>query len=121
QVFLTRNEADALHYLDSHSQAGEMALASDEFNAFIPAFTHLRAVSGHKFETVDYEQTELLVNSFFSGGMNDDEMEGQLNTWRVSYIISGVTGETAAYTLPSGINFELFHTVGNVKIYRRIK
>lgn len=89
RVYLSRDEAAALTWLENNAAPLEVASGSDSLNQFIPAFTDLRAVSGHAFETADYLKTAARLEDILSGRLSPTEMAAQLAEWRVSYLIIG--------------------------------
>ncbi|GAB4398225.1 MAG: hypothetical protein OHK0052_21150 [Anaerolineales bacterium] len=65
QLYLTRDEAAALHWIDQNTPAHALFLASPEMGSFIPGYTGRRVFYGHPFETIHAQQMQTLVENFF--------------------------------------------------------
>lgn len=66
QMYLTRDEADALAWIETNTPSDVIVLAMPETGAFIPAFTGRRVQYGHPFETVNAEVQAARVRDFFA-------------------------------------------------------
>ena len=62
QIYLSRDEAQALDWLEANTPETALVLASPDMGMFIPAHTGRRVIYGHPFETVDVGQTNLAIN-----------------------------------------------------------
>jgi hypothetical protein len=67
QLFLTRDEADALAWIETSTPEDSLILSSPDIGLFIPAHTGRRVIYGHPFETVHAVDQKLRVEQFFQG------------------------------------------------------
>ncbi len=74
EIYLTKGELDAFRWLARNMPAGAVVLAAPETGNRIPAFTPLRVIYGHPFETVHAEEMKDLIEKFFSGNLDEDEL-----------------------------------------------
>lgn len=88
-VFLTRDEQEALTWLDRHAETGSVVAAGAFIGMVIPGKTALRVVYGHPFETVNAEQELAFINSFYSGKGDTDQFLAGLVERNVQYIFRG--------------------------------
>jgi len=119
RVYLAPNEAATLAWLDENAAPLQVASGSDSLNQFIPAFTNLRAVSGHEFETVDYLATTARLEALLTGQLSPAELSAQLAEWRVTYLVVGP--REARPTAPDWDALPFLtrlHQAGDVTIYR---
>jgi hypothetical protein len=66
-LYLSRDEADALAWIESSTPSDALILAAPETGLFIPAHTGRRVSYGHPFETVQAESQRSKVEHFFQG------------------------------------------------------
>ena len=89
KLFLAQNEIQALRWIEVNTQSDALILASPDFGLFIPAQTGRRVIFGHPFESINAEQAKMIVSSFYSSGLEEDEMIRLLNEQQVDYVIWG--------------------------------
>ncbi|HWQ03854.1 MAG TPA: hypothetical protein VN452_00710 [Longilinea sp.] len=73
-LVLNKIEMMGISYLAQNSQPEEIVLASPRTGAIIPAYTGLRVVYGHPFETVNALTEKGLVERFFSSSMDAESL-----------------------------------------------
>jgi len=66
-IYLTRDEVDALDWISQHTPPNAVILAGPETGLFIPSRTGRRVIYGHPFETVNAAKQRQLVEGFFRG------------------------------------------------------
>jgi hypothetical protein len=66
-LYLTRAEYQALRWIDSRVPRGALVLASPELGMFIPAHSGARVIYGHPFETVNADENQAAILTFFQG------------------------------------------------------
>jgi uncharacterized membrane protein len=69
RLYLYRDEAEAMTWLQENTQTTDIVLASPEMGLFIPAWTGNRVLYGHPFETIEAEEKKVLVEAFFREGI----------------------------------------------------
>lgn len=66
-IFITGGEQRAFEWLQANARRGAVVLAAPETGAFIPAYTDLRVIYGHPYETVNAAQRRREALDFFAG------------------------------------------------------
>lgn len=67
RLYLSKDEIDALAWVEENSPSDALILAAPETGLFIPAITGRRVIYGHPFETVHAEKQEERVLNFYQG------------------------------------------------------
>lgn len=88
-LYLSQTEMNAFEWLEENTSPEELALAGPETGLFIPAYTGLRVLYGHPFETVNAETQEQIVLRFFQDIQNAGEVEDFLSDQKVDLIFYG--------------------------------
>lgn len=65
-LMIDRSEMDAFTYLSQHGRPGDLVLATPESGLLVPAYTGLRVLYGHPFETINAPAEKQAVEKFFS-------------------------------------------------------
>jgi len=73
-LVINKIEMNGIAYLAQNSTPGEIVLASPQSGAIIPAYTGLRVVYGHPFETVNALIEKGQVERFFSSSMDAESL-----------------------------------------------
>lgn len=115
-LYLTRQEQDALVWLETIAIPDAIILASPEMGLYIPAYSEKRVLYGHPFETVDANLEMENLERFF--GMQEDSIwrEEFLSERKIRYIFFG----PREYEMSEGellLDFPLVYQDGDVKIY----
>ena len=88
-IVLQKEEREAYDWLSENTQSGELILAGMPSGNRIPAFTDLRVLYGHPFETPYAEQQEERVKDFYSTTKPIDSTIDALKTLGVVYVFYG--------------------------------
>lgn len=105
-LFLSKDEKDSLMWLQKNSSQDAVILASPQMGLFIPAYTGRKVLYGHPFETVYAQEQESVVENFYSGNMNGDEISTLTN---IDFIYFGPRERKLGEFLPveqSGLVFQ---------------
>jgi hypothetical protein len=86
ELYLTRDESAALHWIDANTPANTLVLASPKMGAWIPGFTGRRVIYGHPYETVHAQAEEKAVTDFFTAQTVDEPF---LTSRGINYIFYG--------------------------------
>jgi hypothetical protein len=112
-LYLRRDEVQALAWLRANSPARALVLASPEMGLFIPAWTGLRVVYGHPFETIQAERHEDLVREFYTAG----SVEGRPQVLEgVTYILMGPRERALGQVEPDP-GWRVVFRAGEVTVY----
>jgi hypothetical protein len=84
-----QDEQTAIQWLSQQGQGNSVVLLSDQSGLFIPAFSRLRVLYGHPFETIDAENQKQGVIDFFTGKQNRVEETDYLTKSKVEWIFFG--------------------------------
>jgi hypothetical protein len=115
-LYMTRDEARALDWIQAETPLRALILASPEMGAWIPAFTGRRVIYGHPFETVQAGREKAQVSAFYSSGGKVTAGNNFLSTRHPDYVMYGPRERA----LGSGLDlsaFPLVYAVGTVWIY----
>ncbi|HLY24765.1 MAG TPA: hypothetical protein VKQ72_00405 [Aggregatilineales bacterium] len=85
QSLLYRPEAEAVQWLAANGSAGDVVLAPANVSVWMPAYSDLRVVSGHDYETLNYVEKQAAVDAWYKTGQNCQEL---LATNSVRYVVS---------------------------------
>lgn len=89
ELFLRREEKQAFDWLAKQPSRQAVVLASPRTGLFIPAYTGMRVVYGHPFETAHAEQQKQATLDFYQGAMDRAAVQDLLQRNRVEYIFYG--------------------------------
>jgi hypothetical protein len=98
-LVIPQAEAAAYGWLESHGHAGQTALAGPIAGLRIPAYSGLRTVYGHPFETPDAQSASELMRSLYTWDESADEGVDQLNGRGIQWVFYGP--EERALGVPS--------------------
>jgi MFS family permease len=88
-VFLENDEMKTYQWLASNLDPGEIILASPLTGNRIPAFTSLKVLYGHPFETPHAEEQSSFVEELYSSEDPPDEVVSGLQDMSISYVFYG--------------------------------
>lgn len=112
RLFFSADEAAAFDWLRDNVPHEARVLASPEIGLFLPAWADVRVIYGHPFETLDAERMKSLVEDFFAGRRDRDQLAGEL---QVDYIFFGP--RESRLGAPAA-DWQPLFTSGAVTIYR---
>ncbi len=118
-LFLTRNEYEAMQWIESNTAPDDLVLSSPETGLMLPAYTGRRVVYGHPFETVDAEQEKAGVERFFTD-LDGGAGLAYLAVREVDYVFVGTREKALGYLQPVD-GLELVFDNGEVRIYRFVR
>lgn len=105
-LYLTKGEMKAMEWLDNHTGAKDLILASPRSGLFIPAYTGRRVIYGHPFETTYADRKKMFVEDFFSGKMSEGQRAAFLEKNEVDYVYVG----------PRAVEFEGFQELADLQL-----
>jgi len=65
-LFIRAQDYDVIKWLETNADQYEVVLSEENLGLYIPAFTNLRVVIGHPFETPNYESTKSDVEAMYA-------------------------------------------------------
>lgn len=89
QIFLYWEEVKAFDWLSEYLPEDAVILAAPESGIFLPAWTDLRVVYGHPFESIQSEERKQLVEQFYQGKLSLLEQRKFLTENSVTAILWG--------------------------------
>lgn len=114
RLFLTTDEAAALTWLADQPR-GTVVLAAPETSLFIPARTDARVVYGHPFETIEAEQHQQAVESFFAARIPLEQFASQ---YAIDFVFYGPREtQISVVGQPDFANWRIVFQQGEVVIY----
>jgi hypothetical protein len=115
-IFVYRDELEAFSWLDINAQENSLVLASPETGLLIPAYSSMRVLYGHPFETVQAGERLGEVYAFFLGDLDEPLADDLLSVTAVDYVFYGPR-ENDIGPLPDFNQFHLVFARGDVQIY----
>lgn len=88
-IFLHREEVKAFDWLSEYLPEDTVILVAPESGSFLPAWTGLRVVYGHPFESIQAEEKKQLVERFYQGKLSLLEQRKLLTENSVRAILWG--------------------------------
>jgi hypothetical protein len=88
-LYLYRDEAEAMAWLEENTQSTDIVLASPEMGLFIPAWAGNRVLYGHPFETIKAKEKKALVEAFFREGIGGQAEREIARLYRPAYLFYG--------------------------------
>jgi hypothetical protein len=95
-IFIYREEMQAYRYLSEQTQRDAVVLAAPAGGIFIPAWTGLRVLYGHPFESIRSEERKKLIIRFYQRQMSAEEMRDFLENYSIKFILWGSREEEIA-------------------------
>jgi hypothetical protein len=83
--------AEAMRWLNVNGRVDDVVLAPPDPSLWIPAYTPLRVVYGHPFETVDAEQKLREVEAFYGDTLADNACLDLMARYNVRFILAKAT------------------------------
>lgn len=81
---LPRGYGDAIRWLESNGRTDDVVLAPPEVSLWVPAYTELRVVYGHEYETLDAPNKLRDVQDWYAG----QNCQGIVNRYAVRFILA---------------------------------
>ncbi len=122
-LYLYRQEIEAFEWLETHLPARSVVLASPISGTFIPAWTGLRVVYGHPFESIRAEEKIRMIEKFYRGDLSLQDQESFLKYNSVKAILLGIREQefsSADMELTLDQLYPLGYQCGQTKIYQVI-
>lgn len=88
RLYLYRDEAEAMTWLEENTQPTDIVLASPEMGLFIPAWAGNRVLYGHPFETIKATEKRALVEAFFQA-QTESTRRGIIESHDITYVFYG--------------------------------
>lgn len=88
-IFLGREEVAAFRWLSQNMPKDAVILASASSGTFIPAWTGLRVVYGHPFESIHADERKQLIEKFYQGELSLQEQRSFLEENSIAAILLG--------------------------------
>ncbi|WP_322509466.1 hypothetical protein [Anaerolinea sp.] len=118
-IYINSDEFRAIKWMDLNLPENSVILASPRIGLILPAWTDLRVVYGHPFETVNASQSKALVERFFLGEMSPVEKAEFFHQYDVVYLFWS-PGEDLAQSKDL-FEGDLVYQTGKVRVFRIAK
>jgi len=115
QIVLIKHESLAFEWIDENLSNESLMLAAPDTGLYLPAYSSIRVVYGHPFETLGAEEQEASVISFYSE-WNQDMFSSFLIGSDVDYVFLGPR-ERSLGNLPIPANWQIVYENPGVVIY----
>ncbi|HPC05428.1 MAG TPA: hypothetical protein PLI60_01785 [Anaerolineaceae bacterium] len=87
--FLTRDEAEAISWMDASAADPEVVLSSPSLGSFIPARADLKVVYGHPYESIQAEVREEKITQFYTGAFAGADVKAWLREMNIHFVVFG--------------------------------
>ena len=115
QIVLIKHESLAFEWIDENLSNESLMLAAPDTGLYLPAYSSIRVVYGHPFETLRAEEQEASVISFYSE-WNQDMLSSFLIGSDVDYVFIGPR-ERGLGNLPIHADWHIVYENPGVVIY----
>jgi uncharacterized membrane protein len=89
RLYLYRDEAEAMTWLEENTQSADIVLASPEMGLFIPAWAGNRVLYGHPFETIEAGKKRALAETFYRPQTEESIRRGIIEGYHITYVFYG--------------------------------
>jgi len=89
RLYLYRDEAEAMTWLEENTQSADIVLASPEMGLFIPAWAGNRVLYGHPFETIEAEKKRALAETFYQAQTEESIRRRIIEGHHITYVFYG--------------------------------
>ncbi len=120
-IYLHQKEAEALRWMELNLPNDTVILASPISSMFIPAWTGLRVVYGHPFESIQAEERLQMVENFYQGKLSHNDQMNFLANQSVDAILWGIREkEDYSFDLEKQLNefYPIVYKNDGVTIYQ---
>jgi hypothetical protein len=117
QIYLTNEEASALHWLKENTESDSVILSSPEMGLYIPAYTGRRVIYGHPFETVNADLAEETVLNIYRGELTENQVKQTITRFQVDYVMLGPR-EREIGSFSGQKDWLMMYSRGGIEIYR---
>lgn len=111
-LYLYNDEVAGFQWLNRQAEAGALVLAAPQTGLYLPAYSDVRVLYGHPYETVNAEVQRQLVEGFYGGDLG----AAWLETVDVDYVFYGLR-EQAIGPMPELLNWQVVFQEGAVQIW----
>jgi hypothetical protein len=89
RLYLYRDEAEAMTWLEENTQPTDIVLASPEMGLFIPAWAGNRVLYGHPFETIEAKKKRAWAETFYRAQTGEPVRQGIIEDHHITYVFYG--------------------------------
>lgn len=112
-IYIQRSERVAFEWLSQNAPEAALVMASPESGLLLPAYSHVRVLYGHPFETVKAEEKEAKVVDFYSSSSGAADL---LKEHEVEFVLYGPR-ESQLGDLPDLPSWQLVYEEGGMQIF----
>lgn len=118
-AFVTGSEVQALAWLESNAETGDVVLASYPTGNILPAWAPVRVIIGHGPESASLDELRPEVEAIFRGEATDGELRAVLQAHHVGFVFFGPEERSLGSWDPDTAPYlELAADLDEVRIYR---
>lgn len=119
-VYIYPDELRAFSWMEQNLPEKTVVLASPYTGLILPAWTGMRVVYGHPFETVNANESRNSVEEFFHGELTEEEKEIFFSQYGIEYIFIGPREKSLLHEEFTAFG-DLVYQTGSVRIFRVVK
>jgi hypothetical protein len=115
-IFLERSEIEGFQWVQTNLKPGSVVITGPETGLYIPAYTSMKVVYGHPFETIHALERKQAVADFFNGEMDEAAARAWLNNNGAEAVLVGPRDKFSPGFKISSL-LKMVYQSGNVEIY----
>ena len=116
--FITRDELQAMSWIEQHAQPEDAVLCSLNTGAYLPMQTGVHAYLAHWAQTLHFKDKQANVNAFFAPATSDEKRLALLQADHVNYVFYGPSERALGTHSPATLSaLQLVFTKGDVEVY----
>lgn len=115
--FINEDIVKAVEWLETNAEEEAVILAKEENGLIIPALARFKVVYGHPFESINAEETRIVVSDFWSNKLSDNQSRNFLEEYNVDYIFCEFTNNINNCPAITQ-SLEIEYKAGNVAIFQ---
>ncbi len=115
--FINENVDKAIEWLEANAEEKSVILTNEENGLIIPALARFKVVYGHPFESINAEETRILINEFWTNKLSDNQSRNFLEENNVDFVFCEYTNNINNCPAITQ-SLEIIYNAGNVAIYQ---
>ncbi len=119
RLFISKDEYDALKYIETQVTGEDVVFANLGLGQFVPAITGARSYVGHWAQTLNFHDKFASVQTFYNEATTDADRQALLETYGVDYVLYSPEEAKLGTFDPSTASYlEPVYDEGNVKVFK---
>ncbi len=117
-LYYSRNLQGVFDWMLVNKKSCTVVLAAPKIGSILPGATGWRVVYGHPYETPNAAEMQAQVERLFSGKMSQVEIQANLETLGVDFVLAGPAETSSSADLGWLLDFPKITSSGDVSLYQ---